>query len=35
DVQLHPENNDLQNIRNIMVTGWEGLQFETSALTAK
>ncbi|MCV6037542.1 HopJ type III effector protein, partial [Escherichia coli] len=35
DVLLHPENNDHQNIRNFMVTGWEGIQFETSALTAK
>ncbi len=35
DVLLHPENNDHQNIRNFMATGWEGIQFETSALTAK
>ncbi|NMS01956.1 type III effector, partial [Vibrio parahaemolyticus] len=29
------ENSDYQNIRNFMVTGWEGIKFEASALTAK
>ncbi|MCV5745695.1 HopJ type III effector protein [Escherichia coli] len=35
DVLQHPENSDHQNIRNFMVTGWEGIKFEASALTAK
>ncbi|MCS0025206.1 MULTISPECIES: HopJ type III effector protein [Vibrio diabolicus subgroup] len=35
DVLLHPENSDHQNIRNFMVTGWDGIRFEAPALTAK
>jgi len=35
DVLQHPENNDHQNIRNFMVTGWDGIKFESPALTVK
>ncbi|MDW6004876.1 HopJ type III effector protein [Vibrio mangrovi] len=35
DVLAHPENQDHQNIRNFIRTGWEGIQFEGEALQAK
>lgn len=35
DVLQHPENDDHQNIRNFMVSGWDGVKFESSALVAK
>ncbi|MGR5244621.1 HopJ type III effector protein [Vibrio sp. PNB23_22_6] len=35
DVLAHPENNDHQNIRNFMVTGWDGVKFESPALELK
>ncbi|MGD1470610.1 HopJ type III effector protein [Vibrio harveyi] len=35
DVLAHPENDDHQNIRNFMVTGWDGVKFEPQALAQK
>ncbi|MCY9877044.1 HopJ type III effector protein [Vibrio natriegens] len=35
DVLQHPENDDHQNIRNFMVSGWDGVKFESPALKAK
>ncbi|WP_047044649.1 HopJ type III effector protein [Vibrio mexicanus] len=35
DVLQNPENDDHQNIRNFMVTGWEGIKFDASALKKK
>jgi hypothetical protein len=35
DVLKNPEENDHQNIRNFMKTGWNGIQFEGEALEAK
>ncbi|CAE6921416.1 MULTISPECIES: HopJ type III effector protein [Vibrio] len=35
DVLANPENNDHQNIRNFMVTGWNGVKFESDALVLK
>ncbi|MGR5408153.1 HopJ type III effector protein [Vibrio sp. PID23_8] len=35
DVLQHPEGSDHQNIRNFMVTGWDGVKFDSSALEAK
>lgn len=35
DVLEHPEASDHQNIRNFMQTGWEGIAFAGSALSAK
>ncbi|MCK6263650.1 HopJ type III effector protein [Vibrio sp. ZSDE26] len=35
DVLQHPENDDHQNIRNFMISGWGGVKFEGSALTSK
>ncbi|WNJ97898.1 HopJ type III effector protein [Vibrio ruber] len=35
DVLQHPENQDHQNIRNFIRTGWEGVRFEGKALAAK
>lgn len=35
DVLENPEGDDHQNIRNFMVSGWEGIQFDGQALTAK
>lgn len=35
DVLKNPENSDHQNIRNFMQFGWEGVHFETVALTLK
>ena len=33
DVLRHPENDDHANIRNFMLYGWEGIEFEGEALT--
>ena len=33
DVLGHPENDDHKNIRNFMLHGWEGIDFEDEALT--
>tara|TARA_R110002126_G_C10168605_1_gene473569 strand:+ start:164 stop:514 length:351 start_codon:yes stop_codon:yes gene_type:complete len=33
DVLLHPNANDHGNIRNFMNTGWQGIKFESAALT--
>ena len=35
DVLQHPENDDHQNIRNFIISGWSGIQFESSALSEK
>ena len=35
DVLQHPDNNDHQNIRNFMVTGWDGVKFDAPALAVK
>lgn len=35
DVLKNPDNTDHQNIRNFMVTGWQGVTFLGSALTLK
>ncbi|WP_415881901.1 HopJ type III effector protein [Neptuniibacter sp. QD34_54] len=35
DVLKTPEGDDHGNIRNFMQTGWEGISFDGSALTAK
>lgn len=35
DVLKNPENDDHQNIRNFMKSGWSGIQFENSALLEK
>jgi len=35
DVLKHPEATDHQNIRNFMKTGWDGVKFEGTPLTAK
>jgi hypothetical protein len=35
DVLKNPEGTDHQNIRNFMVTGWDGIQFEGTALILK
>jgi HopJ type III effector protein len=35
DVLEHPTENNHQNIRNFMKTGWNGIQFEGKALTLK
>ncbi|WP_283130365.1 HopJ type III effector protein [Enterovibrio norvegicus] len=35
DVLCHPSGNDHQNIRNFMVSGWKGVQFDRPALTPK
>jgi len=35
DVLLHPEGTDHQNIRNFIKTGWAGISFQGSALSAK
>jgi len=32
DVVKNPNNNDHQNIRNFMSTGWQGIQFDGQAL---
>jgi hypothetical protein len=35
DVLKTPEGTDHQNIRNFMITGWDGIQFEGTALVLK
>lgn len=35
DVLGHPEGKDHSNIRNFMQQGWQGIQFDQTALTAK
>lgn len=35
DVLKNPEGTDHQNIRNFMITGWDGIQFEGEALELK
>lgn len=35
DVLKHPQNNDHQNIRNFIRSGWEGIVFQGDALGAK
>lgn len=35
DVLENPEGTDHQNIRNFMVSGWEGISFDGGALQAK
>jgi hypothetical protein len=35
DVLKNPEGTDHQNIRNFMITGWDGIQFEGTALILK
>ncbi len=35
DVLLHPDNGDHANIRNFMVSGWSGIEFESEALHAR
>lgn len=35
DVLQHPEATDHANIRNFMVTGWEGINFDADALQQK
>tara|TARA_R110001592_G_scaffold66617_1_gene204538 strand:+ start:15118 stop:15465 length:348 start_codon:yes stop_codon:yes gene_type:complete len=35
DVLQHPENDDHQNIRNLMLYGWEGISFKGTPLTIK
>ncbi len=35
DVVQHPEATDHQNIRNFMVSGWDGIHFHSAALLAK
>lgn len=35
DVLAHPEKTDHQNIRNFIQSGWQGIQFQGQALTAK
>lgn len=35
DVLNTPEGNDHANIRNFMVSGWQGVQFDSQALVAK
>ncbi|OCB77362.1 HopJ type III effector protein [Flavobacterium crassostreae] len=35
DVLNHPNGTDHQNIRNFMLTGWDGLHFEADALALK
>ncbi|OCH13755.1 type III effector [Aliivibrio sp. 1S165] len=35
DVLQNPTNDDHQNIRNFMVTGWSGIQFKSEALKLK
>jgi len=35
DVLQHPDGEDHGNIRNFMITGWEGIQFDSEVLTEK
>lgn len=34
DVLQHPTNSDHANIRNFMVSGWEGISFDNNVLTS-
>jgi len=34
DVLKNPQGDDHQNIRNFMISGWDGVKFENSALTS-
>jgi hypothetical protein len=34
DVLAHPEGDDHQNIRNFMLSGWDGIHFSSAALIA-
>lgn len=35
DVLKNPDADDHQNIRNFMITGWDGIEFSDTALVAK
>ena len=35
DVLQHPNNNDHQNIRNFMQSGWKGIHFSSNPLSSK
>ena len=35
DVLANPHGEDHQNIRNFMISGWEGIKFESAALTTR
>jgi len=35
DVLQHPDNDDHQNIRNLIIHGWEGVSFNGTPLTIK
>jgi len=35
DVLQHPNNDDHANIRNFMVSGWDGIHFESAALSPR
>lgn len=35
DVLEHPENDDHQNIRNFIKSGWDGIHYNSAALLAK
>lgn len=35
DVLKNPDGDDHQNIRNFMISGWEGVKFDGTALTSK
>lgn len=35
DVLQHPNADDHANIRNFMISGWDGIHFESTALTPK
>jgi|TARA_B110001469_G_C9343581_1_gene181835 hypothetical protein len=35
DVVEHPENDDHQNIRNFITSGWDGIHFESASLLEK
>lgn len=35
DVLQHPDRDDHANIRNFMVSGWDGVHFESEALTVR
>ncbi|MEZ8824364.1 HopJ type III effector protein [Vibrio amylolyticus] len=35
DVLQNPDNDDHQNIRNFMTSGWKGISFESNALSVK
>ncbi|MDZ4200806.1 MAG: HopJ type III effector protein [Gallionella sp.] len=35
DVLKHPQGSDHQNIRNFIMSGWDGIEFQSEALTPK